>query len=31
MLIRERPKNMTLGEPYEEKEERPYLLINELN
>jgi hypothetical protein len=31
VLIRERPKNMTLGEPYEEKEKRLYLLINELN
>jgi hypothetical protein len=31
VLIRERPENMSLGEPYEKKEERSYLLINELN
>jgi hypothetical protein len=31
VLIRERPENMTSGEPYEEEEERPYLLINEPN
>jgi hypothetical protein len=29
VLIKERPKNMTLGEPYEEEKERLYILINE--
>jgi hypothetical protein len=31
VLIKKRSKNMILGEPYEKKEKRLYLLINELN